>query len=131
MIAVNKNAFLKIAKFRPQWLIGKQITYNKQIVSILDISMSGDALQLNSNGDIEWVTASSFGDNMVVDVVDFPTDTGIDPFTVLSITKSIESLEKLVGQPDSENSKPLYEIVAALSKEVLHLKLKIEEMEKK
>lgn len=41
----------------------------------------------------------------------------------------IRNLEKSVGQPDSEHPKSLYEIVAALNKELLELKLKIKEME--
>lgn len=53
----------------------------------------------------------------------------------MSLTASdeirIRNLEKSVGQPDSEQSKPLFEIVAALNKEMLDLKLKIEEMELK
>lgn len=43
----------------------------------------------------------------------------------------IRNLEKYVGQPGSEQSKPLFEIVAALNKELLELRLKIEEMELK
>ena len=53
----------------------------------------------------------------------------------MSLTASdeirIRNLEKSVGQPGSEHSKSLFEIVAALNKEVLDLKLKIEEMELK
>ena len=43
----------------------------------------------------------------------------------------IRNLEKSVGQPDTEQSKSLFDIAAALNKEVLELKLKIEEMELK
>lgn len=43
----------------------------------------------------------------------------------------IRNLEKSVGQPDSEHSKSLFEIVAALNKELLEFRLKIEEMELK
>lgn len=39
-------------------------------------------------------------------------------------------LEKSVGQPGSEQTKPLFEIVKALNREVLELKFKIEEIEK-
>lgn len=40
-------------------------------------------------------------------------------------SERIDRLEKLVGQPP-ENAKPLFEIVAALNRELLELKLKIE-----
>ena len=42
----------------------------------------------------------------------------------------LRTLEKFVGQPGSERTKCLFEIVEALNKEVLELKFKIEEMEK-
>ena len=41
----------------------------------------------------------------------------------------IRILENRVGQPDSEQSKSLFEIVTALNKDLLELKLKIKEME--
>ncbi len=40
-------------------------------------------------------------------------------------------LLKYVGQPTSQQSKSLFEIVTALNKELLELKLKINEMELK
>lgn len=43
----------------------------------------------------------------------------------------IRNLEKYVGQPDSEHPKSLFEIVTALNKELLELRLKINEMELK
>lgn len=43
----------------------------------------------------------------------------------------IKTLEKRVGQPGSEQSKPLFEIVEALNRELLELRLKIEELELK
>lgn len=131
MKSFDKDSFLLLLKLRPQWLIGKQIIYNEKTVGILDISMSGDYLHLESSSPAtEWVPASSLGDSVIIDIVDFPMDTGNSgPFTVLSITRQIESLEKRVGQPDSDQSKPLFEIVAALNKEVLELRLKIEKLE--
>ena len=133
MKSFDKDSFLLLLKLRPQWLIGKQITYDKKTVGILDISMSGDYLHLESSSPgTEWVPASSIGDSVIIDIIDFPMDTGNSgPFTVHSITRQIESLEKRVGQPDSDQSKPLFEIVVALNKEVLELKLKIEEKELK
>lgn len=132
MKSFDKDSFLLLLKLRPQWLIGKQITYHGKTVGIVDISVSGDYLHLESSSSAtEWVPASSLGDSVVVDIIDFPMDTGKGHFTVLSITRWIESLEKSVGQPDIEQSKSLFEIVAALNKEVLDLKLKIEEMELK
>lgn len=133
MKSLDKESFLLLLKLRPQWLIGKQIIYDGKTAGIVDISVSGDYLHLeNSDAPAtEWVPVSSIGDSVVIDIIDFSMDTGKDPFTVLSITRWIESLEKSVGQPDSEQSKPLFEIVAALNKELLDLKLKFEEMELK
>ncbi len=48
-----------------------------------------------------------------------------------SIEKRVETLENRVGQPGSEHPKPLFEIVAALNKDVFELRLKIEELESK
>lgn len=42
----------------------------------------------------------------------------------------LDMLEKLVGQPADEHTKPLFDIVAALKKEVLYLRLKIEGMDR-
>lgn len=130
MKSFDKEEFLLLLKLRPQWLMGKKITYNNKIVGIIDISVSGDYLHLESSSSAtEWVPASKLGNSIVVD--NLPMDTREEPFTVLSITRWIESLQKSVGQPDSEQSKPLFEIVAALNKELLDLKLKFEEMELK
>lgn len=41
----------------------------------------------------------------------------------------IRNLEKSVGQPNSDNPKSLFEIVAALNKEVLELRLRVEKLE--
>lgn len=123
MRSFDKDSFLSLLKFRPQWLIGKRIIYDGKTIGIIDISVSGDCLLLESSkASTEWVPAGSLGDSIVVDVVDFPVDTGKGPFTVLSILRWIESLEKSVGQPDSEHPKPLYEIVAGLNKEMFELK---------
>lgn len=46
-----------------------------------------------------------------------------------SEVERLGQLEKLVGQPDSDQSKPLFDIVAALNKEMLELKLKLEKLE--
>ncbi len=62
----------------------------------------------------------------------FARDTGNSrPFTAASVTKSIETLENRVGQPSSEHPKSLFEIVEALNRELLELRLKIEELESK
>lgn len=39
----------------------------------------------------------------------------------------IRKLEKFVGQPDSDQSKSLFDIVATLNKELLELRTKIED----
>jgi hypothetical protein len=130
MKSLDKDSFLLLLKLRPQWLIAKQIIYDGKTVGILDISMSGDYLHLEGTSTAtEWVPASSLGDSVIID--NLPMDYRDGPFTVLSITRQIESLENRVGQPGSEPSKSLFEIVAALNTELLELKLKIEEMELK
>lgn len=128
MKSLDKESFLLLLKIRPQWLMGKQITYDGKTVGIIDISVSGDYLHLErSSSATSWVPASSLGDSIVVD--NLPMDTREEPFTVLSITRWIESLQKYVGQPDSEHPKPLFEIVEALNKEVLELRLRVEKLE--
>jgi len=128
MKSFDKESFLLLLKLRPQWFMGKKITYNNKIVGIVDISVSGDYLHLEtSSSATSWVPASSLGDNIVIDSLSM--DSSADPFTVLSITRWIESLEKYVGQPDSEQSKPLFEIVEALNKDLLELRLKVEKLE--
>lgn len=128
MKSFDKESFLLLLKLRPQWLMGKQIIYDGKSVAILDISVSGDYLHLESSSSAtEWVQASKLGNSIVVD--NLPMDTREEPFTVLSITRWIGSLEKYVGQPDSEQTKPLFEIVEALNKELLELKMKVEKLE--
>lgn len=41
----------------------------------------------------------------------------------------LDMLEKLVGQPANERTRPLFDIVIALNKELMELRLKIERME--
>lgn len=132
MKSFDKESFLLLLRVRPQWLIGKQIIYDEKTVSILDISVSGDYLHLEgSSAATEWVPASSLGDSIVIDMI-YPKDTGNSrPFTAASLTNSIETLENRVGQPGSEQPKPLFEIVASLNKEVFELRQKIEEIESK
>lgn len=40
----------------------------------------------------------------------------------------LDMLEQLVGQPPDEHTKPLFDIVAALNKEILSLKEEIEQL---
>lgn len=128
MESFDKESFLLLLKLRPQWLMGKQIIHDGKSVAILDISVSGDYLHLESlSMATEWVPASKLGNSIVVDYL--PSDPRADPFTVLSITRWIGSLEKYVGQPDSEQKKPLFEIVEALNKELLELRMKVEKLE--
>lgn len=128
MNSFDKESFLLLLKLRPQWLMGKQIIYDGKSVGIVDISVSGDYLHLETlSSATSWVPASSLGDSIVVDSLFM--DTREEPFTVLSITRWIDSLEKYVGQPDSDQSKPLFEIVSALNKELLELRMKVEKLE--
>lgn len=128
MKSFDKESFLLLLKVRPKCLLGKQIIYNGRTVGIVDISVSGDYLHLEgSSPATEWVPATSLGDSIVIDMIDFPKDFGNSrPFTAASLTNSIETLENHVGQPGSEHPKPLFEIVASLNKEVFELRQKIE-----
>lgn len=131
MKSIDKESFLLLLKVRPKCLFGKQIIYNKQTVGIVDISVSGDYLhiEVNSFQSTKWVPASSLDDHVIVDIPGIPI--GTEMFTVASLTKSIETLENHVGQPGSEQTKPLFEIVAALNREVFELRQKIDEIELK
>lgn len=42
--------------------------------------------------------------------------------------RSVDMLEQLVGQPPDEHTKPLFEILAALNKELLSLKEEVQQM---
>ncbi len=130
MITISKDTFLKILKFRPLWLIGKQIVYDGHPQRI--VSISGDQIFIDK-GTLgkEWFPADSVEDTVVIDTASLTEMNNVKPFSVSTITQSIETLEKPVGQPDSETSKSLFEIVAALKKELLELRLKIDEMELK
>ena len=130
MKSFNKESFLLMLKFRPHLLIGKQIIYDKRTVKILDISVSGDYLCLEKEStSIEWKPASSLEDSVIVDITGFPNAS--KSFTVASVLGRIEAVENHIGHPSTEQSKPLFEIVAALNKELLELRLKIEDMEVK
>lgn len=43
--------------------------------------------------------------------------------------RSVDMLEQIVGQSPDEHTKPLFEIVEALNKELLELKLRVEKLE--
>ena len=132
MITVSKYIFKEIAKFRPQWLIGKQIIYDTVTEQIYDVSISGDYIFIdNKNKGKGWVRADRVNDPVIIDTADIKDVHDAKFFSVSTITKSIENLENSVGHPDSEQSKSLFEIVTALNKELLELKLKINEMELK
>lgn len=132
MITVSRDIFLKILKFRPQHLIGTQIIYDKIPQRIYDVSMCGDYIFIDKGTmGKEWFLADSVEDTVVIDTVNPMDIEDIKFFSLSTITKRIEMLENRVGQPDSKQSKPLFEIVTALNKELLELKLKINEMEAK
>lgn len=130
---MDKESFLLLLKLRPGLLLGREIIHNKNPHEILDISMSGDYLYLKGIAEYpEWVLASKLGEGIVIDELAFFTSGDKSGrFTVASLTEQIETLEKHVGQPSSDQSKPLFDIVAALNKELLELRLKFENMESK
>lgn len=126
MDTIDKRTFLEVLKIKPQSVIGKEIIYSVKPVRILDVSIGGDRLLLESSStERTWVLASGVDDNVIIDT--FRDVRNAKPFTVLSLTQSIKALEELVGQPGSRHPKPLFEIVEALNKELLELRLKIEE----
>jgi len=130
MKSVEKESFLLLLKVRPGLLIGKEIIYKEKTVKILDVSVGGDFMFLESiSTSRSWEPVDGLGDTVIVDVDDFPV-TKNNRFTVVSLTSNIDTLEKLIGQPGSEQTKCLFEIVEALNKEVLELKFKIREIEK-
>lgn len=55
----------------------------------------------------------------------------IKQFSIEESIKRLEKIEKLVGQPADEHTKPLFEIVDALNRKVMELWLKIDKMEAK
>lgn len=129
MITVSKDTFLQILKSRPQWLTGKQIIYDGQLQKIDNVSVSGDYIFIDK-GTLGkgWFPANSVEDTVVIDAAFTVDIVDVKPFSVLTLAQSIETLEKLVGRPDSETSKSLFEIVAALNRELLELRLKVEEI---
>lgn len=129
MKSFDKKTFILLLKVSPSCLLGRDIIYNNSTVKIIDISMDGENLFIEySSFRRNWVHTDGLDATVVIDILEIPTTN--DNFTVGTISKEIETLKAFVGQPGSEPTKPLYEIVAALNKELLELKLKIEEMEK-
>lgn len=137
MKTVSKETFLRILKFRPLSLIGKEIIYDKKSQRIADISLSGDYILLDKE-DVEWFPANSVDDYVVINglgLEDWELGSIIYTsgkiFTVKTFTENIETLKKLVGQPADEKSLSLFEIVEALHKRVAELRQYIEKMEAK
>ncbi len=130
MEVISKKTFLCLLKINPQSLISKQIIYDKMPQTIYDVSVGGDSIFLDkgSTGK-EWYPADSVEDPVIIDTDNLYKNTGI--FTVETVTRAIQTLEKHVGQPRSEQSKPLFDIVETLNKEVFELRLKFEEIEVK
>lgn len=126
MNTYKKGQFLWLLRVRPQWLIGKEIIYKERTAKIIDISVSGDYFFLEyPSSRAVWEPVNEVDESVTVDTVEFPADAG-KPFTVASLTSSIDALEKLVGQPGSASVKPLYEVVEALNKDLTEFKLKFE-----
>lgn len=131
MELIDKERFIAILKLNPQLLIGREIIIGRKSARINDISICGDCLMLEytESSRIEWISTELVGNVVVIDKLP-KNDTSIKPFTVSSVTRRILSLENRMGS-DSDQSKPLFVIVASLNKEILELRLKIEEMESK
>ena len=101
MITVSKDTFLQILKFRPLWLIGKQIIYDGHPQKINDVSVSGDHIFIEK-GTLgkEWFPADGVEDTVVIDAASTKGIGDVKLISVSSLTQSIETLEKLVGQPE-------------------------------
>jgi hypothetical protein len=128
---LEKQDFLLILKVNPPLLIGKTITYRdhyrERNVKILDVSLGGDYFLIETPSTARiWVMANSVGDTVVVEA--YPRISAV--FTASSVNGSIETLFKMMGQPATEQTKPLFEIMRNLNKELFELKSKIREMEK-
>jgi len=125
---LSKGDFLLILKVNPLLLIDKLITYGGRSYRILDVSLGGDHFLIEIPSTARsWVLANGVGDPVVIE--DYPLRS--TKFTASSLNSSIETLYKLLGQPGSEQTKCLFEIVEALNKEMLELKFKIEEIQSK
>ncbi len=134
MIALNEAIAERVRKLNPHHS-GSLSEPKKKYVDDLIIKAAWQIQHVERNLQMEsritttreWVPVSCLGESVIVD---FPEDIWKSRlFTVNSVTKSMETLEKLVGHPSGEHTKPLFEIVAALNKEVMELRLKIEKME--
>lgn len=133
MRTVSKETFLRVLKFRPQSLIGKEIIYDKCAQKIHDISLSGDYIYLDK-GRVgkEWFPADSIDDPVVIDEIDLSWWDKGKIFTVKTVTEDIETLKKLIGQPlNGDHSLSLFEIVDAQNKRIAELRQYIDAMEQK
>ena len=106
MKSLTKEMFTLLIRIKPQILIGKEIIYQEKVKKILDISVSGDFMLLESISTTRsWELVDGVGDTVILDMDDL---SGNKRFTVVSITSTINTLEKLVGHPGSEQTKPLF-----------------------
>lgn len=105
MDSISKEHFLKMLKYRPQSLIGRQITYttkggNKVPVKIYDVSLCGDSILLDmSAAGKDWYSSDSVDNTVIID--SRPDDTyhswDISKCTASSVMfwKDFEEPEKL------------------------------------
>lgn len=130
MESFDIDSFLLLLRVRPKMLLDMQIIYKGKTVRILDISVSGDYIFIERVTSVNaWVLASSLENPVIVDSLN-DTSPAVK-FTIKSISTLFDSLNNRIGQPGSEQTKCLFEIVETLNKEVLELKFKIEEIQSK
>ena len=137
MKTVSKETFLRILKFRPLSLIGKEIIYDKKSQRIADISLSGDYILLDKET-VEWFPADSVDDYVVINglgLEDWQIGSIIYTsgkiFTVKTVTEDIETLKKLVGQPADGQTLSLFEIADEYHKRLEELRRYIDALEQK
>lgn len=70
MNIISKSHFLKILKFRPKSLIGRQIIYHKIPQIIYDVSISGDNILLDKSSlGKEWYPVDEVEDHLIIDAL--------------------------------------------------------------
>lgn len=122
-INLTKIEFWRYIVISPERVIGKKILYQGNQAVILDVSFGGDFILLEApnKSKVEWVLISNIGNSITLDI---DTTTDPDSFTVQTYLKRI-------GPPSSEQTKPLFEIVENLNKQILELRMEISNLKTK
>lgn len=138
METLNKEQFHELLQIRPQSIIGKRILYyrKQKEADINDVSLGGDYILLEDGErpDCFWVPADSM---FINGSVEYPlieihdTKSAHKPGEEFTVESLCFHTYRIIGQPSSEQEKPLFKTVEALNKEMLELKFEIENLKKK